>query len=136
MSTDYEMSYLVDRIYSKITPDEKKKIDLTRPKVSKLPRKTYIENFSLICSQINRNKNDVMAYYEQELLTKEISINDAGGLIIRGMFKSSSIEKLLKEYIVKFVLCSVCKSYDTNIVKIDKIKYIQCQCGSRNAIAN
>ena len=132
---NYSDEFLLDRIYNNLQIDNKKKLNLERPKISILNKRTNIENFVSITNVMKRDINDIMNYFKQELSTDDITLSANGILSIKGMYKQGNIEIIFGNYINKHVTCPVCKSFNTEIVKENKIKYIKCACKSQTAIS-
>ena len=52
-------------------------------------------------------------------------------------YKSSQIINCITNYMKEYVLCGLCKSGNTEILKIERITYISCDsCKSQKAIHN
>lgn len=97
-------------------------------------KKTSIANFTRICEVIGRDVPRVARYFDVELAAKS-SVDEDGGLTIRGRFKQSQIEKIIKKYISEYVACKVCGSLETTVEKQLRIEQIQCAwCKSRRTI--
>lgn len=129
-TTLYSDKFLLDRIYDK-DPIKKERMIVPTPQVENKNRKTFFYNFGTICHHLNRNMNDVMTYFLQELKTNA-TISEKGELQLHGRYNSKSINKIVKEYIMASVICSICGSEKTNIIREDKIKFLSCtKCNSK-----
>lgn len=131
----YTTDFLLDRIYGNLSIDTNKKLNLERPKTSVENKRTLISNFLILVNNLNRDSNDLMTFFKQELSTDDITLSASGVLSIKGMYKQSNIETIMKNYIGKYVMCPVCKSFNTEIIKENKIRYIQCACKSKTSIS-
>lgn len=135
MSQTYPIEFLVDRLYEELNSlsNNSKKLIIERPIVKALNKKTYITNFSSVCSKINRELNDIKQYFEKEM-NVVANVNSLGGLVITGMFKEINILKVFSSYIEDFVKCKECGSCDTEIIKENRITYNNCKkCKSKKA---
>jgi translation initiation factor 2 subunit 2 len=133
IDSPYNESFLLDRIYDKDS-EPKERMILATPQVEFKNKRTFVYNFGTICDFLNRNRNDVMVYFLQELKTNA-TMSQKGELMLQGRYNPKSINKIIKEYVVSYVICSICKSEKTDIVKEDKIKFVACtKCNSRVAL--
>ena len=124
-----EIDYLVNRFYNELEHQQNasnlKQKGVRKPEHQSKDRKTFINNFTDVCSSINREQELVSAYIAKELKI-ETSISGAGILIIHGSYKKNSIEELIRKYVIEFVQCTMCKSLNTKINKRNKITYLDC----------
>lgn len=134
-SNTYEVEYLVDRLYDELAGKQTstKKVILDRPIIQVKNKKTFINNFAMICYKLKRNTEDVKKYFETEMKIIS-SINGSGGLVITGMYREPQIMKIFSNYIKDFVKCKECKSCDTTIIRENRITYNNCnKCKSKKA---
>lgn len=123
---NYSIDTLLDRLYDSLGKNGvKSKMTLCKPEVLNKNKKTYINNFKEISEKINRNIDDVKNHFEGELNCM-CSLSEEGFLVIRGIFRKPQIEKLLIDYISKFVQCNYCKSPNTQLIKENRIMYMKC----------
>jgi translation initiation factor 2 subunit 2 len=104
------------------------KIIISPPKIKKEgPKKTVFINFNETCEKMNRQKDHLIAYLTGELGTSA-SIQDCGGLVLKGRYLSKGIENVLRKYIKEYVLCKTCKSAKTELQKdsFSKLLFIYC----------
>jgi len=104
------------------------KIIISPPKIKKEgPKKTIFINFNETCKKMNRNKDHLVSYLTGELGTSA-SIQDCGGLVLKGRYLSKGIENILRKYIKEYVLCKTCKSAKTELQKdsFSKLLFIYC----------
>lgn len=101
-----------------------KKLEVTAYK----SKKTNFVNFTTTCEFIKRDEQQLMKFISLELDTK-CSINLNGSLIIEGKYTIREIENILKKYLAEYVICSMCKSINTNLIKEQKTRlyYLKCQ---------
>ena len=137
---DYNLEELLNRVYENLyenNPTNKEnKLKMVMPIVVNKNRKTFIQNFKLICDRISRDKYEVKKFIDDELRCEiKSSLNDNDVMIINGFFRTNNIKKVLTNYIKTFVLCRECKSKNTELVKEDRILFIKCNtCKSQKSI--
>ena len=115
------------------------KLLISPPKIKRDgPKKTIFINFGETCKKINRNKEHLFSYIIGELGTSA-SIQDGGGLVLKGRYLSKGIETILRNYIRDYVLCSTCKSARTELQKdsFSKLLFIYCyRCFASRSVNN
>ena len=123
----YTLNNLIDKLYQELDNHvgTNKKITLEKPIVNSMNKKTYFHNFRPITQKLKRTEEDVRSYFEKELNT-EVNINQAGGLVIAGIFKPQNIMTIISNYIKEFCTCSECKSCDTLLIKEGRLRFIKC----------
>ncbi|MHA1719644.1 MAG: translation initiation factor IF-2 subunit beta [Promethearchaeota archaeon] len=96
-------------------------------------KNTIIVNFKEIIENIKRDEKHFIKFILQEVGT-------AGGIkgnkaILKGKQKLSTIDRLIKNYCEKFVICETCLKPDTVIVKEGRSHLLVCQaCGTRHPV--
>ena len=131
-----DFSSLLDRAGHVIKSDAKhvERIHLHPPKVGRRGRCTIVANWAQLCADIKRENQQILNFFEAELLTNCTVLGD-GALCVRGRFNSSHIQKIIKNFFREFVTCIACKSHDTNLVKDGRLRVIKCiNCGSSRTI--
>lgn len=121
----YTVPELLDRLYNTLGNNEKKEIIIIKPCITKEYQMCRIRNYTEMCKNINRNKQHLKEFIEDELSLKT-KISGDGILYFRGKYTQESIERIYKHYICKYVKCNSCKSYDTSIKKIKKLNKLIC----------
>lgn len=132
----YNTKFLLDRLYIELGDhlNSNKKLSIDKPEIASANKKTYINNFKIICSRINRSIDEVKNYFDKELNTPT-SINQDGALVITGIFKQNGIIKVLGNYIKEYVTCKECFSCDTEIIKENRITFLKCnKCLSKKSL--
>nr|UXY87254.1 translation initiation factor eiF2 beta-subunit [Cryptomonas sp.] len=119
------------KILDKNTPNSvsKDKLIIQPPKIAREgSKKTIFLNFEETCLKLRRENDHVLSYISTELGTNA-SIQDGGGLVLRGKFQPKGIENILRNYINEYVLCGSCKSADTYFKKdeMNKLCFLQCE---------
>lgn len=131
---DYTYEFLLDRLFSKLhnsNPELTQKRDKLHLKPVEVARegtkKTVFSNFASFCKELHRDKEHLMSFILSELCT-DGSIDGNERLIIRGKYPPSAIEKIVRNYINQYVICSGCKSLDTFIdkEKTNRLVFLRC----------
>lgn len=121
----------------KLTKSNKKVKKLTNPPVIKtFNKKTYIQNFELICNEMMRDPLNVQQFIENELKTKS-SINEDNMLILNNVYNENQIKQIITKYMKKYVFClePKCNSSNTTLLKENRIVYMQCNtCQSKKPL--
>jgi translation initiation factor 2 subunit 2 len=143
-SPQYTYSELLKRVTTHMTlnnPDffQRAKITIKPPQLMRVgTKKTLWTNFQDICNTMRRSGDHVFQFMMAELGT-EGSIDGNMRLVIRGKFVPKYIESLLRKYIIEYVSCQLCKSFDkTNLTKdsVSRLYFLQCDnCGCSRSVA-
>jgi translation initiation factor 2 subunit 2 len=133
---------MLSKIYSKLQEHQS-----IKPKnVVKIPpvnafkvgtNKTLWANFDKLCKSVKRNPEHIFNFFENELGTSS-SVDSKERLLIRGKFKGEELNKVLSKYINEYVICKVCGSKDTTLVKEQKLFFVVCEstsCQSRRTVS-
>lgn len=115
---------------------EKSKIILKPPKVMREgTKKTVFENLIEICESINRDPQHVVSYLLAELGTNG-SIDGQNRLVIKGRFLPKVFEGVLRHYINEYVLCTMCKSTDTTLLREGRLFILRCNsCSASRSVS-
>merc|ERR1712050_95103 len=98
-------------------------------------KKSGYQNFGITCESLNRQAKHVMQYILAETGTSGNLDGDAKQMILRGRFKPSHMENVLREYIKEYVHCATCKSANTILEKLDRLTFMICNdCSSRRTV--
>lgn len=128
---DLVYTLLLDVIYETLTDNNQlfgnKNINISKPDIKYINRKTFWYNYGKNCSQINRNVEQVKKFIEKEMAV-ETSINEKYNLILKGKYNIAMIASIYKKYIKNYVQCTTCKSMDTEIVRnsSNRLDYLKC----------
>ena len=133
--TEEEYIKLLNRAFEKI-PEGFHETDRWKIPTARLEyegKNTIIVNFKEIIENIKRDEKHFIKFILQEVGT-------AGGIkgnkaILKGKQKLSTIDRLIKNYCEKFVICETCLKPDTVIVKEGRSHLLVCQaCGTRHPV--
>jgi len=132
----YSEDYLLDRIYQVIGDNGiKGKINMPKPDTMISNKKTFLKNYTDILKRVDREYIISFSDFIKNELTSDVSVNEKGELVICGIFRPTSFEKIIRDYCLKYIQCKSCKGGDTKIIKDNKITYIDCQkCKSKLAV--
>ena len=98
-------------------------------------KKSGYQNFGVTCECLNRSPKHVLQYVLAETGTSGNLDGDAKQIILRGRFKPSHMENVLREYIKEYVQCGTCKSANTTLEKLDRLTFMSCNdCSSRRTV--
>lgn len=132
----YSYEELLDRALSKLPSvmGAKGIFNLPQISVSIIGGRTFVGNFMNVVEYLNRDVKHVVSF-----LSKEIgAAGDVEGdkLILHGRYDSSTINNVLLKYAKKYVICPVCNSKDTYLVKERRVLLLVCTaCGARSSIS-
>lgn len=137
---DYEYPVLLKRIFEMLNKAGENPSKTTRIPVPNLGRigtkRTCITNFKEICNAIHRPPEHLMSYLSVELGSPSSLDGNAQQMVAKGRFQQSHIEKVIKHYIREYVICKVCKSYDTSMEKENRLNFVKCAtCNSRLSVS-
>ncbi|AFP65597.1 translation initiation factor eiF2 beta-subunit (nucleomorph) [Chroomonas mesostigmatica CCMP1168] len=142
VSSESEYYFLLDRLIQFLDQNEfnfsyQKRLSIQSPQIGRDgSKKTIFINFEIICTKLERNKEHLFYYISTELGTTA-SIQEGGGLVLKGRFQPKGIENVLKNYIKEYVLCDSCNSPKT-ILKKDlatRLIFLRClRCGAWRSV--
>jgi translation initiation factor 2 beta subunit (eIF-2beta)/eIF-5 len=122
------MSYTLDQLlnfaYNDIKGIKRTDVFVAMPKIINNNRKTYIENFSSICSSIKRSDEEVIKFINKGLSAKS-SISD-GVVKFDKIYPMLRVKETISDYIKQFVMCQGCKSKDTQVKSFNRENVLLC----------
>lgn len=130
---DYEQ--LLDRALKHIPKHVSKheRFEVPRARVVVIGNRTLIQNFREICSILRREPKHVARFFLKELATAGDIEGDM--LALQGKFSRAAINKLVRIYTESYVICPICGSPDTRLVKEKRIVFLVCEaCGARSSV--
>jgi len=139
---EYDYVYLLDRFFLELREKHpslaSRKIQVIPPPIlQRVGKKTMWTNFSIIVSVLKRTIEHIQSYISYEMST-ECSVDGNSRLLIKGKFDSKNIETVLKNYIIEYVSCYLCKGLDTSIIKdpLTRVCFIKCDtCKSSRSVS-
>ena len=87
---------------------------------------------------IDRKHDHVMDYISTELGAK-VNLGSENNLLLKGVFRSSVIDKVFANYLKEYVECSHCREYGTKMEKDQSTRtyVMECKlCGATRCVAN
>ena len=124
---DYHYDELLGRVFGILREknpalSEKTKTIIKPPQVLREgTKKTVFVNLMEICNAMHRSHEHVTQYLMAELGTSG-TLDGQNRLIIKGRFLPKVFEGVLRHYFIDYVICQMCKSSDTKLVKDPKTR--------------
>ena len=127
--------YLLERLYSKLPSKTiSPPIELPQLNAVQIGLQTHIKNFKEVCERIRREPRIVMRYLLKELAARG-SLDESGTFIIYGRISSHTLNALFSRFLMMYVKCGTCGSFDTVLKKQGKIWIISClACGAETPV--
>jgi len=131
----YDYEWLLERAYQampKRPVQRRERFSVPKPEIMISGRRTFITNFNQICDILNRDPRLVLRFLLKELgAPGEVRESYA---VIQGEIKPRIITALMERFVKDYVICPVCGSPDTMLVKEKKAMFIKCMaCGAVSA---
>lgn len=138
---DFTYKELLERAFRLIrqnNPDlagERRKFVLVPPQVGREgSKKTAFANIADICRRMRRPIDHLVQFLLTEMGTTG-SIDGTQRFIIRGRFTQAHLETLIRRYVNDYVTCPICRMQETNLIKEQRLLFLQCEsCGSKRAV--
>ena len=133
MKTDYKE--LLKRAHEKFPPELLKKERFEMPVFQSytVGMRTIVRNFGSVAESLRRDPQHLLKFLTKEMATA--ATLEGGRAIFQGRFPNETLQHLLSRYAERFVVCPVCKSYDTKIVKERRLFFLRCEaCGARSSV--
>ena len=133
MSQEYRK--LLTRALEKIPkkPTSGERFELPRLQVREIKGRTFFLNFAEIVEKLNRKPQHILKFLTRELATA--GNFDGARAVFQGRFGADALNRLVKIYIGRYVVCPICGRPDTNIVKEGRFLFLQCEaCGARSPV--
>ncbi|KDQ56651.1 hypothetical protein JAAARDRAFT_47997 [Jaapia argillacea MUCL 33604] len=139
---DYTYPELLQRFYASLHASNPSLLTSTGKRYTIVPpsvqregnKKSIFSNIGDICKRMHRQPEHVIQFLFSEMGTTG-SVDGQGRLVIKGRFQQKQVENVLRRYIVEYVTCKTCKSFDTLLTKENRIFFMTCEsCGSRRSV--
>jgi len=139
---DYHYDELLGRVFGILREKnpalgEKAKTIIKPPQVLREgTKKTVFANLMEICNAMHRPSEHVTQYLLAELGTSG-TLDGQQRLVLKGRFLPKVFEGVLRHYFIDYVICNMCKSSDTQLVKeqSSRLSYCRCQaCGASRSV--
>jgi translation initiation factor 2 subunit 2 len=140
MSATYDPIALLKKAYVDIEgvqkPSKTSKLLLTTPDVVFQNKKTFVKNYGELCERLGKPQLEIKQFFETEL-NAVMSIDSNDMLIINGKYNQVGIKNVVTSYIKQYMMCSECKSTDTEMIKENRIMFLKCKkCYSKKSMTN
>ncbi len=127
---------MLDRALKKIPKKDRvsMRFELPNPITRTVGKKiTMIINFTDISTKLNRDPKHLLKFMSRELATAG-SIEDTRA-IFQGKFSELTVNRLVTIYTNRYVVCPICNSPDTKVLKEGKFNFLICEaCGAKSSI--
>merc|ERR1712224_317336 len=115
-----------------------KKINYIKPPqvIREGAKKTVFVNFEDICIALNRGLDNIKQFILAELGVFG-SIDSSQRLLVKGRFEPRVFENLLRQYMIEYVVCESCKSFNTSLIRnqITRSMMVKCnRCGASKTV--
>lgn len=133
MGYDYEA--LLRRARSQLpeVSAKKERLELPRFQHQVIGMRTIIFNFKEIAEALNRDPLHMLKYFSGEMATA--ATMQGSRAIFQGKFFPDTFVRLLQRYMESYVVCTICKSPDTKIVKEKRLPFVVCEaCGAKSSV--
>ena len=110
------------------------RFEIPKAEIMTMGKLTIIKNFSEITGKLRRDEKHMAKYLFKELgIPGSVSGQE---LKLQGKTNERQVNQRIDEYAAKYVACSSCGKYDTNMTKEGKLYIIKCEvCGNKHSIA-
>jgi len=128
---------MLERLYStiEVNPEKFKGFEAPVAEVQNIKNRTIITNFKEIAQKLNRKPEELASFFFKDLSINGMIDENTKQLILFGKFTFERINLSLKFYIKKYVVCPICSSVDTTVIKEGKNLFLKClACGATSSI--
>jgi translation initiation factor 2 subunit 2 len=128
---------MLDRLYLliQVRVDKFRRFEQPIAEVINVKNRTIITNFKEIAERLNRDLNELARFFYNDLAISGMIDPNTKQLILFGKFTFERINMSLKYYIKKYLLCPICNSNDTVIIREKKNIFLKClACGATSSI--
>jgi len=130
-----EYEKMLEQAYEKV---KKVNVNSERFEIPKIEghfegKRTILNNFFYIASHIRRNPEHFQKFMLKELAASGQREGDR--FILNIKVPSAKINQKIEDYLKEFVLCKECGKPDTELVKEDRLTFINClACGAKHSV--
>jgi len=132
----YDFERLLDKAYEELPENVKShrsRFEVPAAQVTIAGNRTIIENFADIAEAMNREPSHLLKFLLREVATA--GTLEGRRAVLQGRFTPYLIANKLKKYLKDFVICPVCGSPDTKIIKKGRFYFLKCEaCGAETPI--
>ena len=114
-------------------PGTGERFELPRLQLRRVGRRTFFLNFGVIVEMLNRDPQHILKFLTKELATA--ANIDGTRVVFQGVFGPDSLNRLIKIYVEKYVICPICGRPDTKISKQEGFVFLECEaCGAKSSV--
>ncbi len=125
----------LERLYSKLpkTVTVRERFEIPSLQSIIAGNRTIIRNLRQVAEALNRKPEHLLRFLSKELAT-------AGGFegemaVFQGRFSHETLGKALDAYVRDCVICPVCGSPDTRIIREERLRFLLCEaCGAKSPV--
>jgi len=133
MSYDYDTLLKKARAQIPEVGSKRQRLELPRLNYTRIGMRTVIFNFKEIADALDRDPQHLLKFLSGEMATA--ATVQGSRAIFQGKFSEDTFQRLIQRYLETFVVCTVCSSPDTKVVKEKRLSFIVCQaCGAKSSI--
>jgi translation initiation factor 2 subunit 2 len=112
---------------------KRERLELPKLNYARIGMRTVIFNFKEVADAMDRDPQHLLKYLTGEMATA--ATIQGSRVIFQGKFSEDTFHRLVDRYMETFVVCPICKSPDTKIVKEKRLSFLICDaCGARSSI--
>ena len=140
---DYTYVELLERLYSELKASGREQATDSAKKTIPVPqmirsgtKHTLWSNFEDTATALGRPPDHLQQFITSELGT-DASVDGMRRLNIKGRCLPTTMEKLVRKYIVEYVGCGTCRKLDTTLTRdpSTRLLFVQCAlCGARRSV--
>ncbi len=133
---EFDFDKLIDKAYEELPENVKhhtSRFEVPAAVVTIAGSRTIIENLVDISDALNREPGHLLKFVLREV--GSAGVLEGRRAILQGRFSPYLIANKIKKYIKDFVICPVCGSPDTKILKRGRFHFLKCEaCGAETPI--
>ncbi len=132
---EYDYETLLKRARSQIPEVSSKKgrLEIPRLNYATVGMRTVVHNFREVAQALDRDPQHLLKYLSSEMATA--ATMQESRAIFQGKFRMDTFDTLLQRYMENYVICPICKSPDTKIVREKRLSFLVCAaCGAKSAV--
>ena len=110
-----------------------KRFEVPIADIERAGNKTILLNFLEIAEKFNRDPKHFLKFLSKEMATRSAHVGNRA--IFQGKFPLNTVKRLIEIYATKYLICPICKSPDTKIIKEGDFHFLICEaCGAKSSI--
>ena len=126
---------MLNEIYDNLDTQKREKLVLPKVELNVTTTNTHWLNVKNLLKIIDRPPDHFVSVMNKNIGdTNWKTSSKSDGLIIIGKIKKERIFAFIKSYMKDYVICNICKSYNTTLKKNSNIRQLQLHCKNCNSI--